>query len=412
MTAPASREVERLARLSYGRLVALLARRTGSLALAEDALSDALVAALTRWPGTAVPDNPEGWLLATARNRAIDTLRRDAMPMRHWADLERLAGQSHPPETESDTMDHRLPLMFACTHPAIDPAIRAPLILQVVLGLDARRIAGAFLVAPATLGQRLSRAKARIGQAAIGFDLPSPSEWPDRLGHVLDAIYAGYALGAGDRAAGDTKIAGLAQEALWLASIAAHALPDEAEAHGLLALILFAEARREAGTDPATGAFLPLDRQDTGRWNADMIDDARAALLHAASRDRLGRYQVEAAIQAVHAARRESGRTEWPELLLLYRGLVALAPSSGAQAGLAVVTARVHGPAEGLAALDEIAEPQRSLYQPYWATRAHLLAELGRNAEAADAYDRAIGLTEDATTRAFLAARRCALFQG
>ncbi len=405
----AARAVERVARMSYGKLVARLAGRTGSLAEAEDALGDALTKALETWPRTGVPDNPEAWLTTAARRRAIDHARTGALPATYEQELTRMAEERA--ETIAPKTDPRLPLMFICAHPAIDEALRAPLMLQAVLGLDARRMASVFLMSPGTLGQRLTRVKAKIESARITFDLPEGRDFSDRMADVLNAIYGAYVVGYNGVPAGDPKAASLAQEAIWLASLVAHGFPDEGEAHGLFALMLFAEARRPARIDPATGSLVPLEEQDTSLWDRALLVDAEKALANAARNLSLGRFQIEASIQAVHAARRRTGTTDWSEMRLLYAGLVKVAPTIGAQTGEAAVLMETDGPAAALAVLDVIPEIARRSYQPWWATRGHALARLGQNEEARDAFDRAIGLSDDPAARLYLATRKARLLQ-
>lgn len=400
----AVRAVEGVARLSYGRLVARLAARTGSLADAEDALSEALARALDVWPRIGIPDNPEAWLIRTARNRAIDMARTGAVAAAHEPHLALLAEEraaSGPPAT-----DPRLPLLFVCAHPAIDPRLRAPLMLQTVLGLDARRMASVLLIAPGTLGQALTRVKARIERAAIPFALPEGADFDARMADVLEAVYGAYAVGYNALPAGDTKGASLAQEALWLASLLAEGFPRSAEAHALFAMILFSEARRPARADPATGALIPLGEQDTALWDAGMLADAERALRNAARCPTLGRFQIEASIQAVHAARRRRGVTDWDALALLYAGLVRIAPTVGARTAHAAVLCETAGPAAALSALDAIPERDRAAYQPWWATRAHAAARAGDVTAAVAAYDRAIGLSDDPSTRLHLSRKR------
>ncbi|MDW4500549.1 DUF6596 domain-containing protein [Sulfitobacter sp. D35] len=403
------RAVERVARLSYGKLVARLAARTGSLAEAEDALGDALTRALETWPDTGVPDSPEAWLTTTARRRAIDGARSGALPATYEKELTRMAqerAEIAPPVT-----DPRLPLMFICAHPAIDEALRAPLMLQTVLGLDARRMASVFLMSPGTLGQRLTRVKAKIEAARITFELPDGRDSAGRLADVLNAIYGAYVVGYNGIPADDRKAANLAEEAIWLASLIAHGFPDEGEAHGLFALMLFAEARRPARIDRATGALVPLEEQDSDLWDLAVLNDAKKALTNATRNPSLGRFQLEASIQAVHAARRRSGATDWSELRLLYAGLVRFSPTVGARTGEAAVLIETDGPGAALSALDDIPETDRRSYQPWWATRAHALARLGQNGEARDAFDRAIGLSDDPAARTYLADRKARLLQ-
>lgn len=409
MTKEAARAVERVARLSYGRLVGRLVARTGSLADAEDALSDALTRALEVWPRDGVPGNPEAWLSKAARNRATDRVRSRALPDTYQMELTRMAEERA--ETPAPTTDPRLPLMFICAHPAIDPALRAPLMLQAVLGLDAKRMAGVFLVPPGTLGQRLTRIKAKIESAKIRFELPEGREFDDRMADVLNAIYAAYAVGYNGIPAGDRKAVGLAQEAIWLASLVAAEYPQAAEAHGLFSLMLFAEARRPARTAPDTGALIPLEEQDTSLWEPAYLNDAERALANAARNASLGRYQIEASIQAVHAARARTGATDWAELKLLYAGLVAIAPTIGARTGQAAVLAETNGPRAALAVLDAIEAARVATYQPWWATRAHVLARMGDTEAALDAFDRAIGLSDDPAARTYLATRKARLLQ-
>lgn len=402
-----SRAVEQVARLSYGRLVAQLARRTGSLADAEDALGDALARALEAWPVSGVPDNPRAWLATVAWRRLTDQARHRALPDTYQMELIRMAEERG--STAECTSDPRLGLMFVCAHPSIDPALRAPLMLQTVLGLDARRMASVFLIPPSTLGQRLTRAKAKIEAANIPFAPPEGRDFEGRMRDVLNALYAAYAVGYNGIPAGDTKSVGMAQEAIWLASLIAAEYPPESEAHALFALMLFAEARRPARIDKASGALVPLEEQDTELWDAACLADAERALAHAVRNPSLGRYQLEASIQAVHAARRRTGKTDWQELALLYTGLVRIAPTIGARTGHAAALAKTDGPEAALEALDAIEADKVASYQPWWATRAHVLAELGRTEDAMATFDRAIGLCDDPAARIYLAGRKSAL---
>jgi RNA polymerase sigma-70 factor, ECF subfamily len=298
--------------------------------------------------------------------------------------------------------DERLKLMFVCTHPSIDAQLRTPLILQAVLGLDARRMASAFLVSPGTLGQRLTRAKHKIATARFPFEVPPVDALAERLPHVLDAIYAAYSVGFDGIPTGDQKAAGLAEESIWLASLICQLLPDAAEAHGLLALMLFSEGRRPARLHPVTQRFTPLDRQNTDLWDKQMLGDAEQSLRNAGRTLTLGRYQLEAAIQAVHVARRVTGQTDWNQILLLYEGLVQVSPTIGAQTGRAVAAAEIYGVAQGLSALDNINPELRTSYQSWWAVRAHLAVRAGDHTMATEAFDRAIGLTEDDAVRRYL----------
>jgi RNA polymerase sigma-70 factor (ECF subfamily) len=408
----ARRAAENAARNAYARLIAFLAARTRDVPAAEDALADAFLAALETWPRSGVPDHPEAWLLTTARRRSTDASRhrrveeRSAPALR--AAIREASGMAGREPAEFP--DERLALMFVCAHPAIDAGARTPLMLQVVLGLDAARIASAFLVKPAAMGQRLSRAKAKIRDAGIAFQVPPPNMLAPRLHEVLSAAYAAYGSGWEDVAGADERRRGLALEAIELGHLLVRLLPDEPEARGLLALMLHCEARRAARRD-ATGAYVELSRQDVRLWSSTMAREAEEHLGAAATKNRPGRFQLEAAIQSVHALRLHTGRTEWPALEALYEGLVRLAPSIGAQVGRAAVVAqRDAGAAWALLQ----APPAAALreYQPYWALAGRLLAQFGRIDEARGAYERAMGLTSDPSVREYLARQASSLGPG
>lgn len=398
---------EAVARRSYGKLVAYLAQRTRDVAAAEDALSDAFTAALADWPANGIPRQPEAWLLAVARRKAVDAARR-----RHTSDAAAAEIRLMTEEIESnrasapDVPDERLALMFACAHPAIDAGIRAPLILQTVLGFDAATVASAFLVAPATMGQRLVRAKQKIALAGIPFQVPERADLPERLGAVLEAIYATFTEGWSDPTGAEARRRNLAEEGIWLGRLVASLLPEEPEALGLLALMLYADARRAARRD-AQGDYVPLAQQDTALWHADLIAEAEALLRTAGAKATLGRYQLEAAIQSAHVVRRLTGRADWAAIELLYGALAALTGSPVIAINRAVAIAETRGPAAGLAALDVLKDdPQLTSYQPYWAARAGLLARTGALAAAAQAYELAIGLESDPAVRRFLQRQR------
>jgi RNA polymerase sigma-70 factor (ECF subfamily) len=408
--APAHRAAERAARQSYGKLVAYLAARTGDVAAAEDALADAFAAALASWPARGVPQAPEAWLFAAARRRMIDMARRrrtsEAAADRLLLSVEEAAAGMDPTEIP----DWRLRLMFACAHPAIDAAVRGPLMLQTVLGLDAAAIAAAFLIAPAAMSQRLVRAKRRIRETGIPFSLPDRADLPARLDVVLEAIYAAFGAGWPDPVGADPRrqglVQGLVDEAIWLGRVVVGLLPEEPEALGLLALMLYAGARR-ASRRSAEGDYVPLSEQDPTLWNAAALEEAERLLQRASSLGRIGRFQLEAAVQSAHAARRISGRTDWRAILELYDGLLKLTGSPVVAVNRAVALAETAGPTAGLAALDELArDPRLADYQPYWAARAELLARLGWRAMAAAAYTRAIELEPDPAVRRFLEQRR------
>lgn len=397
------RAVEAVARESYGRLVALLAARTHDVASAEDALADALLSALTTWPRDGVPKNPQGWLVTAARNRLTDHARHQQVHD-HSAPTLELMMHEFDKTTDPDAWpDERLKLLFVCAHPAIDPDIHTPLMLQTVLGLDAVAIGRALLVPPKTIGQRLVRAKTKIRQTKIAFEIPAPDQIPQRLEAVLNAIYAAYGNSWEDASGADQRIPELGQEAIWLARVLREQILDDPEVRGLLALMLHCEARRPARRS-ADGRFVPLSDQDPRDWQIDMIDEAESELSAAVQMRRLGRFQIEAAIQSVHAERAHTGRTDWTAIAAFYDRLMQLAPSIGGAVARAAAHAEVSGPEAGLALLDQIDSQAVNSYQPYWAVRAHFLWQLGRTAN--EAFDRAIELSEDGAVRAFLTERR------
>ncbi|MDM0059429.1 RNA polymerase sigma factor [Variovorax fucosicus] len=392
---------ERAARDSYGRLLSILSARTRDIALAEDALADAFESALESWPRTGVPDNPAAWLVTTARRKTLDVWRHDQVREAAAHTLHLLADEFTESEATGAVPDERLRLLFVCAHPAIDAAARTPLMLQTVLGLDVQRMAGAFLTAPATLGQRLVRAKARIRQAGIPFEFPEARELPDRLQDVLDGIYAAYGTGWDD-VDGTDSTRRLSTEAIELGALLCRLMPSEPEPLGLLALMLFCEARTQARRD-AAGAYVPLDAQDTSRWAMPMVAEAERALQHAATLSSPGPYQLEAAIQSAHTQRCLGAEVPAAALVTLYDGLLALRPGVGAQVSRCCAVARAEGAAAGLAALDALDAGMVAGYQPWWAARAHLLVETGRRGEARIAYQRAIGLAAQPQVRAHLA---------
>jgi predicted RNA polymerase sigma factor len=394
---------ELAARVSYGKLVAYLATWSRDVAAAEDALGDAFLEAVDTWPRTGVPGKPEAWLLTVARRRLIDGARHAKVEDVAAASLRLVMDRAEQEASAKDIFpDERLKLLFVCAHPAIDEAARTPLMLQTVLGLDAARIASAFLVGPATIGQRLVRVKAKIRDAGIVFEVPGHDELPSRLESVLEAIYAAYGSGWEDVAGADPRRQGLAEEAIWLGRLVTRLLPDEPEAEGVVALMLHCEARREARRD-ADGGYVPLDMQDVARWSRPMLEEAEARLAAASKAKKPGRFQLEAAIQSVHARRAVTGRTDWEAIALLYEGLIRLAPTIGGRVGHAAALAEARDAEAGLEALGAIPREAIDAYQPYWALSAHLLKRLGRQAEATAAYARAIGLCEEPAVRRFLA---------
>ncbi len=399
MTTPAHRAAERAASESYGRLVALLASNTRDVAAAEDALADAFEAALKTWPERGIPTAPDAWLLTTARNRLIDAGRRSQTAARAEPTLAIMVDELSAGSERSDFPDKRLELLFVCAHPAIDRKIRTPLMLQTVLGLDAQRMASAFLVAPTTLGQRLVRAKQKIRDAGIGFRIPEAEELPERLDAVLEAIYGGYTTG---RSGQDPPRTQVADEAVRLARLMADLLPEHPETLGLLSIILFCESRRDAGRD-AEGNFVPLTEQNTATWDAALRTEANLAVRAATKAGYLGPFGLEANIQAIHMARADTGRTDWATIRGLYDTLLVVAPTIGARVAAAAAALEADGPEAALARLDPIADDARS-YQPWWAVRAHALSRSG-SPEASAAFERAAGMTDDPAIRAYLLAK-------
>jgi len=393
------------ARDSYGRLLALLSASTSDLVSAEDALADAFERALRTWPAQGVPGKPDAWLLTVARNRLRD----------HWksAQAQRVlpldAGQDAPADmgdVDADAIpDRRLELLLVCAHPAIERAVHTPLMLNTVLGFTAEQVGRAFSVPTSTMATRLVRAKKRIKAARIPFRIPDRGDLPARMTAVLEAVYGAYVI---DWAATGPQARQLPSEALHLAEVLARLAPDDPEAHGLAAVVQLSAARAPARVDP-DGRFVPLADQDPSLWDPRLIDRAHEHLRAAHARGQLGRFQLEAAIQAVHCARGQAGMTDWPTLLTLHRLLHAIAPSLGSGVALAAVTAEVQGPAAGLATLDALLQDggqHARRFQPARATRAHLLDQLGRSEEAVAAYDSAIDLTHDTAERQYLQHRR------
>lgn len=397
----------RAARDSFGRLLAYLSARTGDIGAAEDALADALVAALERWPVQGVPQNPEAWLLVTARRRRLDTLKHEGVVHRAEPALLRAAQDAEQVANTPRFPDDRLRLLLVCAHPAIDADSHAPLMLQTVLGLDAARIARAFAVEPAAMGQRLVRTKRKILSARIPFSVPEPETIRQRLGAVLDAIYAAY--GTGWDESGHSQNAGdLTSEALFLATLVEGLSGRDPEALGLVALMGLCEARRNARRDDQ-GRYVPLSLQNPAQWHLPGIAAAEATLREAATARVPGRFQLEAAIQSAVSVRAYGKDVDWSAVELLYEGLIRGWPSAGALVGRAAVVATLHGPAAGLLALSAVQPSQAAVYQPYWAARASFLAQQGADADAVAAYDRAVSMTRDLAVKGWLEEQRAKL---
>ena len=375
-----------VARRSYGKLVALLAGSTRDIAAAEDALADAFAAALADWPAHGAPANPEAWLVTVARRKFIDETRRRRSGEAAAGDL-RIIAEGLQSAAGGEIPDRRLALLFAAAHPAVEPGIRAPLMLQAVLGFDARMIASAFLASPDAMAKRLVRAKGKIKQAGIPFSVPDRDGLPERLDAVLSAIYAVFAAGWADPAGIDVARRGFTGEALFLARLMAELMPGEPEALGLLALMLHAEARRPARRN-AAGEFVPLSEQDTALWDGGQIGEAEALLRRASTAGVFGRYQLEAALQSAHAHRCRTGEDNWGHVLSLYDALLELSGSPVVRLNRALAIAETQGAEAALAEIEALYNDARMAeYQPYWAARAELKGKTGAYREARQCYD-------------------------
>ena len=409
MTADAAKAravAEETARASYGKLLAIIAARTDNIAAAEDALADAFAAALQTWPENGAPDAPEAWLLTTAKRKLIDAARRDQTRDKAEPELQRAMDEVQDKMINTSTFpDERLKLLFISAHPAIDKNIRTPLMLQTVLGLDAARIAKAFLTAPATMGQRLVRAKRKIAEAKIPFHEPDPAQLEERLGDITDAVYAAY--GAGYDAETEGGDHDLSEEAIYLANLITGLAPDYAEGHGAFAQMLYSHARRDA-RQPG-GIYVPLTEQNPSLWDHKLLETAERALFRASHLRTPGRYQIEAAIQSAHVAAKLKGVDTADDIVKLYDQLLMIAPTTGARVGKAAALAQMARAEEAIALLNEISDAHAKLYQPWWAVRAHALQETGDTSGADDAYDRAISLSNNPAVRRYLIEKRARL---
>ncbi|WP_306253990.1 RNA polymerase sigma factor [Parvularcula sp. IMCC14364] len=394
------------ARSSYSRLVAILAARTHDVALAEDVLATAFQSALEHWPKSGVPATPEAWLLTAARRALIDRARHDTVREKAMPDLTMMTEEAHRLRDVSEDLfpDERLKLLFVCAHPAIDPSMHTALMLQTVMGLEAKHIARAFLIAPAAMGQRLVRAKRKIKAAHIPFAIPDRAQLPSRIMAVLDAIYVAFSTGWDEQFHAATSPEGLADEAIWLAQLVTQLLPEEPEARGLLALMLYAKARSKTRRDK-NGKYVPLADQDKTLWDNAAISAAEEHLLAASRQNRPGRFQIEAAIQSARIVGMVNDSTNWPAIIQLYARLIEIAPSTGAKVAQASAVALSGRPADAARLLAEI-ERKCETYQPYWATRAHIAKTRGQYRQAVADYDMAISLATDDAVKVWLGEQR------
>jgi RNA polymerase sigma-70 factor (ECF subfamily) len=400
---------EAVARRSYSKLVAFLAARTRDVAAAEDALSEAFRAALSEWPRTGCPSNPEAWLMTVARRKSIDAVRKNRTAEAASNELQLLVDHAGAAPDTLEIPDRRLALLFTCAHPAIEAGVRAPLMLQVVVGLDAKAIASAFLTSPVAMSKRLVRAKDKIRQAGIAFRIPEREDLPERLDAVLDAIYAAFAEGWSDANGTDVIRRDLTGEAIFLARLLVELLLEEPEPMGLLALMLHAEARRRARRN-ADGEYVPFGRQEMELWDDAMMLEAEELLRRAGGFGRIGRYQLEAALQSAHVHRRRTGENNWRAVVRIYDALLALTGSPVVAINRALAVAEMDGASRALDSLDQLAgDPRLAEYQPYWAARAELLVRTGAHEEARKAYGIAIGLERDPAVRRFLQERQANL---
>jgi RNA polymerase sigma-70 factor, ECF subfamily len=397
--------LDQLIRTHWWAAVATLCRLTGDLGAAEDAVQEACVAALERWPTAGVPDNALGWLIGVARHKAVDRLRREAVRGAKEAASMRDIEESGAGQDASPRATDTLSLMFMCCHPALDAAVRVALTLRSVCGLPTAEIAAAFLVPEETMAKRLVRAKAKIREARIPFRVPDEAELPERLGAVLRVIYVLFTEGH-MASRGDALVRGeLCDRAISLARGVADLLPEDPEAIGLLALLLLTDARRAARTDDA-GELVLLEDQDRGRWERDMIAEGEAVLEAALRRGQPGPYQLHAAIAACHSTAASADSTDWRQIALLYGELIRYEPTPVAEANRAVAVAMAEGPAAGLVILDALAHhPQMQHWAQLHIARAELLRRLGRDGEATDAYCAALGLEPAPASRSFIARR-------
>lgn len=398
--------IDFIARTSYGKILAYLSAITKDIQASEDALSDAFKIALEKWIDDGVPLNPDAWILTVARNKIKDKFKSDKTRNSSKEILSSIDFERHEKDPSFILFkDDRLKLMFVCCHPSIDESIRTPLMLQTVLGLESSQIASSFLTSESAMMKRLVRAKSKIKEAGIEFIVPEKDELSTRLEFVLEAIYAAFGKSWDAHGTVDSRFSDLDKEAIYLSSLLVDLLPLEAEPKGLLALMLHCESRKRSRLS-RENVYIPLEEQDTSLWDLELISRAEELIASAFPLNRVGRFQLEAAIQSAHSSRVFRKINNWKDIATLYEGLVSIVPTVGSLVGRASAFSEYVGASKGLQELELIPREMVSSYQPYWALKGHLLAKLNLKDDALSAYDIAIGLSEENFIRAFLQSKK------